>query len=352
MTKSQTFRESGVELLRLFAATSIVYGHFLNDAAYKLDDTKSAIYWFLRIPGISGVDIFMLIMGFFMCTSTKRTLGKPLSLILQMVFYSVFLYLIFVVLDLRVFSFSSLAHKFVVCSWFVTLYVVLYFISPYVNIVLNSLSCREWKRFMLFCLLFFSIWPMVLAILEHFGCYLDGWSTIGRGGNQAGFTIVTYLLMYCIGAFIRLQKIYEAISANLAWGGCFVIWIVSMAIKLIPIHSTPWHLIGFYDNIFVISFAAFAFIAFKKITIKNVLINKFAKAAFAIYLVHPTLFSVINTKEILMMPLYISLPRIGVFITFVSISAWFMYCIYSILIERRLDKLGKYEIPYFDKDNN
>lgn len=192
MNDKRLIRESGIELLRIFAATSIVYGHFLNNADYSLGGVKSVIYWFIRIPGISGVDLFMLIMGYFMCSSSKRTLGKPLSLIFQMMFYSVCLYLGFTALGWSEFSVAKLAHKFIVCSWFVTLYIVIYFISPYINIVLSKLSFREWKWFLFFYLFFFSIWPMVLGVLEHFGCYLEGWSTIGRGGDQAGFHIITY----------------------------------------------------------------------------------------------------------------------------------------------------------------
>lgn len=350
MTKCKIVRESGIELLRLLAATSIVYGHFLNDGDWHSDGLQSLIYWFLRIPGISGVDLFMLIMGFFMCTSSKRTLGKPLNLVFQMVFYSVCLYLIFVVAGLREFSLSKLAHRFVVGSWFVTLYVVIYFISPYINIILNKLSFREWKWFLFFYFLFFSIWPMLLAILEHFGCYLDAWSTIGKGGNNAGFNIITYFLMYCIGAFIRLQKIYEKVDARTAWISIIMIWIVSMAIKIIPIHSTPWHLIGFYDNIFVVSFATFSFIAFKHMDFKSKIINNIAKAAFAIYLVHPIFFKVISTKDILQLPLWQSLPYMLAFIIFVSIVAWSLFYLYNIILEKDVSKLDKYEIPYFDTD--
>lgn len=341
-------RESGIELLRIVAAVSIVYNHFLNEAQNDIYNTKDIVYWFIRIPGISGVDIFMVIMGFFLCTTNFRTLGKTLNLIFQMIFYSVCLYLIFVILGLSDFSVIKLVHKFVVCSWFVTLYTVIYFISPYLNIVLNRLSFREWKWFLFFNLLFFSIWPMVLGILEHYGYYLDGWSTVGRGGNQGGFNIVTYILMYCIGAFIRLQQIENKVKIKSLIIILTIIWILSMIIKMIPIHSSPWHIIGYYDNIFVISFAAIAFILFKKMSFRSRFINSLAKSAFAIYLVHPAFFRFINTSEILMMPLMYSLLYIIAFVTGISFVAYILFQIFNFIFKKELKKLDKIKIPYFD----
>lgn len=122
-----------------------------------------------------------------------------------------------------------------------------------------------------------------------------------------------------------------------------------MAVRLIPIHSTPWHLIGFYDNIFVISFAAFAFIAFKNMSFMNRFVNMFAKSAFAIYLVHPIFFTEINTKEILTLPLWKSLLIICAFILFISIIAWILFNLYNLLFEKLVSKLDKYDINYFDK---
>ena len=84
-------RESGIELLRILAAAGVVFSHYCNEGGIFSDSIGGGNYLILsliRSFTISSVDIFVLITGYFLCTTNKRSIGKPLGLLLQVVFYN------------------------------------------------------------------------------------------------------------------------------------------------------------------------------------------------------------------------------------------------------------------------
>lgn len=347
---SKTTRESGIELLRIIAASGIVFSHFLNDGDIgNLRGSSFVVYDALRTPVACAVNVFLVIMGYFSCLSSKRTLGKPISLIIQMSFYGIVLYSILTLLGYHTWSIKDFVWSAVPYSWFVTLYLVMFFISPYINLIISNLSRREWKWFLGFFITFYSIWPMVLGIIESINKYYEAWSTIGRCGDFAGYHIITFILMYCIGSCIRLNKIDEKMSLRHALCGLTAMILIDFCLRLIPINSTPWHIARWYSNIFVIGMTFYSFILFKKLRIKSSIINTFATCAFTIYLIHTKLFIVVDTVSVIRQPIPLSLATILCFIIVVCVISFILYKVYSLLFGRAISNLDKYKIPYFDK---
>ena len=346
-----THRESGIEILRLLAAIGIVYGHYLNDGDINdLDGHNFLIFDLLRVPVTCAVDTFLLIMGYFSCTTQKRTIGKPLNLLGQMSFYGVIIYLSLLLLGYHSWALKDFVWNAIPYSWFITLYLVVYFTSPYINMVISRLSAREWRWFIGFILFFYSIWPMMLGIIEALNKYYEAWSTIGRNGDFAGYHIITFIMMYCVGGCIRLNKLDEKVSTTHAVFALLALIGLDYGIRFIHLESTPWHIARWYSNIFVVGMSAYVFMLFKKLKYKSKKINTLASSAFTIYLIHTRLFTVVDTYSTLRLFFPIALLKIGEFILFICVMSFVLYKLYYLFFRKIISKFDKYEIPYFDKN--
>lgn len=297
----------------------------------------------VRSVTISSVDVFVIITGFFLCTNQVRSLGKPLSLLFQVSVYSVI-----IVITLSLLGYSDLSAKGVLFSlvpsnWFVTLYVVLYLISPYLNHILSHLTYKTWIYYLTILLAFFSIWPMIIGMAGHFGVMLEGLSTYGRGGNNAGYTLVNFIVLYSIGAFCRMNEIDKKIKTWFLLLVIVVSVLLLWGIRFIPLNTTPWHVAGWYDNILVIALATCLFLFFKKMHFTSVVINKLSAAAFACYIIHGYCLKIACPEIVLSMPLYEALGIIGIFIIGIYLLSWCLYSLYTVSIGRLFKKLDNYK---------
>ena len=96
-------RSSNLELYRIICMLMIVAHHFVVNSGLTADGgildmyPNSANTIFLRLFGAwgkTGINCFMLITGYFMCTS-KITFRKYLKLLLQVYFYKLLFFAIF-----------------------------------------------------------------------------------------------------------------------------------------------------------------------------------------------------------------------------------------------------------------
>ena len=96
----KTPRESGLELYRIIAMLLIVAHHYvvnsgLMDVMYESPLEGKAVFMFLfGMWGKTGINCFVLITGYFMCTSSI-TLRKFLKLLLMVYLYKIVIYVIF-----------------------------------------------------------------------------------------------------------------------------------------------------------------------------------------------------------------------------------------------------------------
>lgn len=93
----KTPRESGLELYRIIAMLLIVAHHYvvnsgLLDVMYESPLEGKAVFMFLfGMWGKTGINCFVLITGYFMCTS-RITIRKFLKLLLVVYFYRIVIY--------------------------------------------------------------------------------------------------------------------------------------------------------------------------------------------------------------------------------------------------------------------
>ena len=205
-------RQSNIELLRILLIIGVIILHYNNKTiggGFEYVKYESIIFYILYILEsvfICAVNLFMLISGYFMCTSYKRNLWKPIELVVQVILFSLGIYFFKIILKTDDFSIKSLFGRFVPANYFVILYIVVYFFSPFVNKLLYSLDNKQLKLFVITSVLLFSVYPTLVDIFRELtGKEWNGLSSIGMYGSQWGYSVVNFLLMYILGAYIKIQ---------------------------------------------------------------------------------------------------------------------------------------------------
>ena len=288
-------RLGNIELLRILSMLLIVCNHFEGHAlaiqGFEWDSPNLYSNWLIRGIGYIGVNLYVLISAYFLCKSTFKT-KKLLQLLVEVWFYSIVIYFLFVSTGRVSFSFMGFFKSFfpTLCSqyWFITCYVVLYALSPFYNKLISSLSDNKaLLRFVGFLLLVFSVIPNSFFFSEwvHFG------GTCG---------IVWMSVIYFVGAAIRFLTDVEQLRKHRMWLwlGMLVCWVLPLLTKVVIAIATQkmtGSVVGsslFYMNnsIIIVASSIFTFLAFLSMEIKsptaNRVINYIAPSTLAVYLIH------------------------------------------------------------------
>lgn len=343
ITEKKPERESGIELLRILTMFGVVILHYNNKdigGAFSYvgnGSVNEAILYFLEGVFICAVDLFVLISGFFLVNTQKRKAVRTIELIVQVIAFRLLIYLAGVVLQSEPFSAESLVECLIPNNYFVTLYIVVYILSPYINIILHK---ADLKQFVLLIFIVFSVLPSFVDLVQELlGHRWSGICTIGSGGTQSGYTIVNFLMMYCIGGAIRLTKIYERFNNRKIIPACFSLLIAVILAEFGK--ETP----GFaweYCNPLVILEAVCVFLLFKNIHFSSRIVNNLAKASFTCYLIHQVFFNVINIEYYVQRPFYIMLLHIIVSVAAIYLISFGVYWIYNAVTVPLFRKLDQY----------
>lgn len=349
--KKVSVRDSNIELLRILAILGVIVLHYNNanmGGGLKYVSAGSISYYSLHLLQavfICGVNLFVLISGYYMCTSQKRGLVKPLELVIQV---SLFRVLISCVGWIEHSSFS--ANSFVVAllpvNYFVILYIALYFVSPYINVVLSSLSMKSLKHLVIICFSLFSVWPTFVDALQYITSreYM-GLSTIGMYGSQYGYTIVNFVLMYIIGGYIRMIETRASANCDIKMLnlriGLYIIVVMIWLWSLFD-NRTAWG----YCNPLVILESVIIFLLFKRINIKSRIINSLSKATFTTFLVHTFFFRWLHIAEFVNKNVFVMLVHIFVSCIFIYIICYFIWLLYNVITTPIYNFLFKKVKPY------
>ena len=161
----------------------------------------------LECISIVSVNVFILISGYFLIKSEKRSLVKPIRLIVQVIFFVTTFYVITIIKDKSVFSISGLIRIIPSTLWYLSVYIALYLVSPFINKLLNSISNENRKLLLLLMFILFSVEPTLVDLLNSVsGESYNYLSFISLMGSDAGYSIVNFILVYIIGALIRQNE--------------------------------------------------------------------------------------------------------------------------------------------------
>ena len=281
-------RQSNIELLRVLAIIGVIILHYNGYYAFDMVDRTSINWWILctlESIFVCTVNVFILISGFFLCTTEKRNLWRPIELVVQVSLFSGAYYLLRTTIGSDSFHFRSLIGAMIPNNYFVSLYIALYLISPYINVIFDRLTQAQMRRMVWILFLLFAVHPTLVDILQ---CITDGqWgglSTVSLSGSLAGYSIVNFALMYVIGAYLRRGSCglnqWQTSHVFLLWLIC-IIGLVSWDNSILS--PCARH----YCNPLVIITAVLTFLLFARFKIGySRIINVLAEGAFSGFLLH------------------------------------------------------------------
>lgn len=213
---------------------------------------------------------------------------KLLKLILEVLIYSIGIMLIFYLLGFAEFNLKDMVRCILPIShslyWFVTTYVVLYILSPFINKFIKTCSQKEYLTILGVLLLLSSLIPTFL--LGSFG--------IGNVG--------LFIVFYLIAAYIRLYPksmrgmfnnkksalILTAVSFGVLYLSVILFDIIGLVIPIISQYAT--YFMNLSSPIAILC-AISLFLVFKNLHVgNNKIINQVALSMFGVYLIHDNLF--------------------------------------------------------------
>lgn len=289
-------RDSSIELLRIFAGISIIILHFnYNPTGGGALVFAKGLIWqvlmVLEIICVCAVNVFLLISGYFSCQNERINIGRILELIIQTSVFSFCFKIVSCALNGN-FSFKVISSLLPV-NYYVILYCSLMCLAPFVNKTIKILNGKQLQRFVIISFMVFSVYPIIIEVLEEIvGKDFAGLSSISILGSIGGYTIIHFINMYIIGAYIRLSKLN--LKVTVAKLLCILILILSIL--------WTWRLFlpdtaFMYCNPIVIMEAVVLFLIFTKIKIESSLVNALAPASFTCFLIHLNILNFIGINS-------------------------------------------------------
>lgn len=194
-------RESNMDLLRIVSIYLVICFHmswhsgFSYAAGFSVN--KLVIKTF-NMFGELGVNLFILLSGYYMVNKNFRW-KKAVLLWAEVWFYWAFSQL--AAWKLGIYSITTPRDAILTFfpiatdrNWFIVVYILIYALSPYFNILAHALSRADYKRFLLTALVIWCFIPTVLGLL-----YNDTEKLLYYN------RLIWLIIIYFTGAYIRLH---------------------------------------------------------------------------------------------------------------------------------------------------
>ena len=331
-------RESGIELLRIICICGVIVLHYNGSFAMKLVTPNSANHYLLLLLEsvfICAVDLFVLISGYYLCTTNSRKAVKITDMLIQVVVFGILSYIVSCHICHTYPSMTSLAKSAIPNNYYVTLYLMLYFLSPYINIALHKLTDKQLGFLVMSCFVLLAVWPTVLDFKFLLtGTVRNGLYTISSNGSQYGYSLLNFSLMYLIGTYLRRKDNTGKIWVNLLGAAVCI-----GAIFVLQQYCSTAALS--YCNPFVIMLAVFYFRLFKAMHFRSVLVNTLAKGTFTVFLFHNVFLFRVRIHEFVNRNILVLMGHIAASVVSIFLIGWIAWQIYDPLSKPLSRFLGK-----------
>lgn len=279
--------ESGIEVLRILLMLVIVAHHYVVNSGLTDVINQQPVLgfrdYFLLIFGWGGktaINCFVLITGYFMCTS-HITGKKFFKLLGEIEFYNVLFYLIFFISGYEPFSVKSFLKSvtpfYSIGSQFPSSYLVFFLLIPFINKLIGTLTQKEHGLLLLVCLGAYMVVPSFL-----FG-------TVPM--NYIGWFVIVYL----IGAYIRLYPIPRGNDTKF-WGiataAMLILSWLSVAVLanigiLLNRTGLYYYEVADSNKFLAVALSVCAFLLFKNLKLGCIRwINTVAASTFGVLMIH------------------------------------------------------------------
>ena len=281
-------RERNFEVMRTMAMFSIVLYHCMchgigGSYAFDLRQPVSLLNFtfsdLVLVIGSIAVNLYVLVSGYFLVTA-KFKASRIVRTWLSTCFYSVLITFIFMTLSLAPWNIVTLGKSFFPVSsdpyWFVSQYIGLLFLSPFLAMLVRQLSYRQ------YVVLLIGMGLMVMSLIPDF--------PLGkRFSISHGNSVWSFVYLFLIAGFIRLHL--KRISMGKVLTAVVVLALVTMVAQVIlGLHDSAGHLFWLNYNGIILLLSVAVFIWIRQMRVPETgLCDWMVKAApysFGVYLIH------------------------------------------------------------------
>ncbi len=332
----KTQRNSNVELLRIIAMFMIVLSHICVHSNFQtgaMPFSFNKLFLQFGTLGNLGTDIFIIITGYFLCTSAFKP-NNLIKLHNQVWFYSVISFLIFLFCFNYNYTFEEYLMVFLPTIfkeyWFFSAYFILFIFSPFINMFLQTLDQNKHTIF------------LGLAILL--------WVVIPTFTKQPMFAgdLILFLLLYSIGAYLKFypQNVFNNFNVRLGVTiiSILLLFLSTTIIDLVAIKFNSLSNQGllFYNkNSLLTLFGAIGLCSLAIYAKPNysTFINKLGGCTFGVYLIHENFaFREVVWKQILNLPQFSQSIFLPLIILLVAIGVYAVCTMIEFIRQKTISK--------------
>jgi len=277
-------RSSNLELYRIICMFMIVCHHFVvNSGLMNIDgpmhnnpESVNTIFLYLfGMWGKTGINCFLMITGYFMCTS-NITIRKFVKLMIWIYFYHFIFYGIFLTTGYETMGFGRLI-KLLMPVWgfnsnFTSCFIGFWLTIPFWNILIHNMTQKQHQILLVFLVGMYSILGNIPGFIISFN-YVSWFGVI-----------------YVVASYIRLypKPIYDRTGL---WAVLSLCIIVCAMFSVVLLHytgfSSEFSLVSDSNKLIALAVAVTTFILFKNIKMPyNKIINAIGASTFGVLLIH------------------------------------------------------------------
>jgi len=275
-------RDSNMELLRIVAMLLILVIHasyralpFPDAAAINANPSSSLLQMFSRSASIMGVDLFVMLSGWY---GIRPRFSRLAELLFQLLFFGVLCLLAEYAVAGQMPCSAIEAVKTVLLLddgsyWFVKCYLGLYIFAPVLNSFVEHASRRQFAT--------------TLCLIFGFQ-FVFGWVFEAVTWLNAGYSLPSFMCLYLLARYMHIHRpAFTQFSRRTDL--CICLGIVVAVTAVVFVARWKFGLGGvlyFYNSPTTILSATFLLLFFSKLSLKSRLVNWVAISALAIYLTH------------------------------------------------------------------
>ena len=235
---------------------------------------NSVFLWLFGAWGKSGINCFMMITGYFMCTS-KISLRKFLKLLAQIYFYNIVLFVIFLIFGYETLSLARIVDVLMpfwgFSNGFTSCFIVFFLTIPFWTILVQSMTKRQHE----------------LLLILLLGCYTFFGSI---PSFKVSFNYITWFgIIFLIASYLRLYPT-ELFERKALWGWLTLVLVAISSLSVVLLNkyfSAGYFFMSDSNKLFAVAVAVTSFLWFKNLNIKySKVINAFGAGTFGVLLIH------------------------------------------------------------------
>ena len=278
MQMAENQRNSSFELLRISSIYGIICLHAFGEFYSTASGGNQLFGAIINSVFNMGVSIFMLISGYF---GIRRTVRKAAELERTILLYSIADLICQVIIgnlqtmtkfDASVYVVKSVLPVLCGKYWYMSSYMILLILSPYINRIPDILSQKSFLRLIAVFTILFSVAPTLF--------YAEIMKDSGKG-------VLNMFLLYLIGRYIRK---YSNAQTNVK-----ITWMVLAGALMVGISGNCFLTLMKKDgglfcpfgrdlSFTILTGSISLFLLFRKWNFRSCLVNAFARCTFGIYL--------------------------------------------------------------------